>query len=184
MAPPHISREKQSARKSAVPRRLDHVAGAHAGGEQALVRVAHRGVGDEQLLLREHPLGDGLRPLGVEQVLEAHLRRDLARGHGVARGGVLAALRVRVLDLEVRDVAQDARGPVAGVRDVEELRRLVDELGVAAAVYEGGVVQDVRDEGDVGLDAADVLLVDGAARLAADGSKVRSQLVTLTRRES
>ena len=38
-----------------------------------------------------------------------------------------------------------------------------------AAVYEGGVVQDVRDEGDVGLDAADVLLVDGAARLAADG---------------
>ena len=28
---------------------------------------------------------------------------------------------------------------------------------------------NVRDEGDVGLDAADVLLVDGAARLAADG---------------
>ena len=31
------------------------------------------------------------------------------------------------------------------------------------------VWQHVRDEGDVGLDAADVLLVDGAARLAADG---------------
>ena len=42
---------------------------------------------------------------------------------------------------------------------------------MALARDKGRVVEYVGDEGDVGLDAADVLLVDGAARLAADGLK-------------
>ena len=54
---------------------------------------------------------------------------------------------------------------------LEQLRRLVDELGVALAADEGGMGQDVGDKGDVGLDAADTDLVDGAGGLAAHGGE-------------
>ena len=102
--------------------------------------VAHRRVRYEQALLRQDPLGDRLRPLRIQEVFEPHLRRDLTLGLGIARGGVFPALRIRVLYLEARDVFENARGPVAGIGYVEELRRLVDELGVAAAGDEGRVV--------------------------------------------
>ena len=166
---PHLQREAVGEEVRRTLRALDHVAGAHAGGEQALVCVAHRGVRYEQLLLLHDPAADRLGTLSVQQLLEAVGAGYLAGGHRIARGGVLAALRVRVRNLDVRYVAQHARGAVAALLYVEELRRLVDELGVALARDEGRVVEYVRDEGDVGLDAADMLLVDGAARLAAHG---------------
>ncbi len=49
---------------------------------------------------------------------------------------------------------------------------------------EGGVVQNVQNERDVGLDAADVNFVDGAGRLVAHAWKVVSQVVTFSSRES
>ena len=73
--------------------------------------------------------------------------------------------------LNLGDVLQHAGRAVAGVGDVEQLRRLVNELRVALAVDEGGVGEDVRDEGDVRLDAAHAHLVDGAGRLAAGGGE-------------
>ena len=65
------------------------------------------------------------------------------------------------------DVLEHLGGPVLALVQLEQLRRLVDELGVALARQEGGVSQDVGDEGDVGLDTADVDLPDGTGRLAA-----------------
>ena len=168
-AAPHLEREAVGEEVGRALGALDHVAGAHTGREQALVRVAHRGVGDEQLLLLHDPLAHRLGALGVQELLEAVAPRNLARRLRVARGRILAALGVRVRDLDIRYVAQDARRAVAALLDVEELGRLVDELGVALARDEGRVVEDIGDEGDVGLDAAHVLLVDGAAGLAADG---------------
>ena len=149
-------------------RSLDHVAGTHAGGQQALVRVAHRGVGDEQLLLVQDPLLHRLGPLLVQHLLEAALVLRRLVGHGEAGRVELMALRVGVRHLDVGDVLQDASSTVAALGvELEQLRRLVDELGVAAALAEGLVGQDVRHEGDVGLDTPDVGLPDGAGGLAA-----------------
>jgi hypothetical protein len=40
-----------------------HVIGAHAGGKQRLVRVAHGGVGQQHLRLVFHPLAENLGPV-------------------------------------------------------------------------------------------------------------------------
>ena len=170
-AAPHLQREgvRQDVRRALGA--LHHVPGAHPGGEEALVGVPHGGVRDEELFLVQDPLLHGLGALGVQQMLEAHLRRDLAPGLREAGGIVLGPLGVRVIHLNVCDVAQDPGGTVPGVRDVEELRAVVDELGVALALEEGGVVQDVGEEGDVGLHAPDVDLADGPGRPAADAGE-------------
>ena len=56
VAPPHISRLEELGRAAGdgVGDR-QHVEGAHAGGEERLMGVAHGGVGDEQALLRGRP---------------------------------------------------------------------------------------------------------------------------------
>lgn len=72
-----------------------------------------------------------------------------------------------VIDLYLGDVLEQLGGTVAAHVDVEELGSLVNELGVARPGPEGGVGQNVGDEGNVGLDAADMLLADGPHGLAA-----------------
>ena len=167
-AAPHLEREAIGEEVCRALGALDHVAGTHAGGKQALVRVAHRCVGYEQLLLLHDPLADRLGALGVQQFLESVLPRNLARRHRIAWRSVLTALRVWPCYLDVGNVAQHSSGAVAALVDIKELGRLVYELGVALAGDERRVVEYVRDKGDIGLDATHVLLVDGAARLAAD----------------
>src|SRR5699024_10724941 len=73
----------------------------------------------------------------------------------------------RVVDLDVGDVFEHAGRAVLGILEFKQLRRVVDELRVAAALQEFRPVQDVGDKGDVGLDAADVYLADGPAGPAA-----------------
>ena len=82
------------------------------------------------------------------------------------------ALGVGIGHLDLGDVPQDTGGPVTGVHDIKQLRRLVDELGMAAARHEIRMGQNVGDEGDVGLDAPHPYLVDGTGRLAAGGGKI------------
>ena len=64
-AAPAFEREAviQDLRRAA--RRADHIAGAHTGRKQGLVRVAHGGVRDEQALFMQHIVLDRLRPLAV-----------------------------------------------------------------------------------------------------------------------
>ena len=165
MAPPQHSREKASARISLVP-------SMPLTMSLVRTRVASRDwwasrqvvVADQQLLLRQHPVGHSLGALGVQQLLEAvgpvaGDRREPAR--------LVHLVAVPLLHHDVRDVLEHLGGPVLALVQPEELRRLVDELGVAAPRQEGGVLEDVGDEGDVGLDAADVDLPDGAAGLQA-----------------
>ena len=129
--------------------------------------VPHGGVGDEQLLLTQHPVPHRLGPLLVQQLLEAG-----APGGRVLKGReagdvVLGPLGGGVVHLDLGDILEHLGGPVPAGVDVEELGGLVDELGVAGPGPEGGVGQDVGDKGDVGLDAPDVLLRDGPHGLAA-----------------
>ena len=127
--------------------------------------VPHGGVGDEELLLVLHPVPQGLGALLVQELLEAGTPLP---GDRREPGDVqLPPLGGGVVHLLLGDVPQDLVGPVLAVAHLEELRGLVDELGVALARPEGGVGQDVGDEGDVGLDAPDVLLPDGPGGPAA-----------------
>ena len=168
-AAPHLEGEAVAQDIGHAVGTLDHVARTHTGGQQALMRVAHRCIGQQELLLVEHPLLHGLGPLLVEHLLQAGAERLLRLGE--AGNVVLVALGVGRGHLNLGDVLQHAGRAVAGVGDVEQLRRLVNELRVALAVDEGGVGEDVRDEGDVRLDAAHAHLVDGAGRLAAGGGE-------------
>ncbi len=129
--------------------------------------VAHRGVGDEQALLGEHPVGDGLGALLLEELAGARGRGvdgDDGRARGTGLGGRLRAaggLGVTV-DRDVGDVGEDLRRAVAAGVEVEELGRRVDELGGVGIVEEGRVLEQVLDEGDVGRDAADAELAERA----------------------
>ncbi len=67
-------------------RHLDHVDRPHPGSEQRLVSVAHRRVGQKELLLARHPVGDGLRTFFFQKV---------ARARGGGGGAELRRLRAR-----------------------------------------------------------------------------------------
>ena len=58
-----------------------HVVGADARGQQRLVRVAERGVGEQQALLLQRPLGELFGP---------ELQQQLARARRAARVGSCA----------------------------------------------------------------------------------------------
>ena len=77
-AAPHLEREAVGEDVGRAVGALEHVAGAQAGTQQGLVRVAHRRVGDEQLLLAEDPVLDGLGAVGVEQELEVEYKNDFS----------------------------------------------------------------------------------------------------------
>ena len=168
-AAPHFQREAVPQDIGHTVGALDHVAGTHTGGQQALVGVPHGGVGEQQLLLPQHPVLHRLGALRIQKLLEAGPQRLL----GLREAGdvVLVALSVGVGHLNFRDIPQDAGGAVTGIHDLEQLRRLVDKLGVALAVDEHRVRQNIGDEGDVGLDAPDAHLINGAGGLAAGGGE-------------
>ena len=56
----------------------EHVVGAHARGQQRLMRIAHRRVGDEQPLLAADPLGELLRARAPAAVCRVPRRRRVA----------------------------------------------------------------------------------------------------------
>ena len=170
-AAPALEREAviQDLRRAA--RRADHVARAHTGREQGLMRVAHGGVRNEQAFFIQHIIFDRLRPIAVEQLLEPFaLWRRVFIGRK-ARRVVLRAFGGGVRHLDLRNVAQHLGRAVLAFLKVEQLGCFVDELGVALARLERWMLQDVRDERDVCLDAADMLLADRAQRLAAQTLK-------------
>ena len=146
-------------------RHPDHVVGPHPRREQALVPVAHRRVGDEQPPLGQHPVGDRLRALRLEELPGAR-RRRVERHHRRPRRPRLGrrprpsrGLRVPV-DGDVGDVGQDLRRPVAARREMVQLGGRVDELGRVGIVEERRVLEQVLDEGDVGRDPADAELAE------------------------
>ncbi len=134
--------------------------------------VAHGGVGDQQLRLGGHPVGDGFRALRVQQGAGAGGRLGPQLGHpGLARLGrwfrTAGGFGMPVHG-DVGDVGEDLGGAVGAGAEVEQLWRRVDELGGVGVVQEGRVFQQVDDEVDVGGHAADAELAQGAVH-AGDG---------------
>ena len=122
--------------------------------------VAEGGVGDEQALLLERPLGELLRTQLQQQVAGALGQRfgevDLGqRGRFEDLGGLVSlGMRVAVDDHVAQEIEQ-LGGPVLAAAEGEELRRGVDQCGRRLATAELGVQDDVLEERDVGLDSAD-----------------------------
>lgn len=117
---------------------LDHIAGTYTGGQQRLVRVAHGGIGNQQLFLIEHPVAHGFGALGVKQLLEAGaLRRRIG---WETRNVQLTALGRRIVHLNLCDVAQYLGGAVAAGLELKQLGCFVDELSVTLTGAEGRMV--------------------------------------------
>ena len=151
---PAFDREQLRQVRGIGRRHLDHVDRAHPRGQQRLVPVPHGGVGDQQLSLRLHPVGHGLRAFLFQQVAGAHLRLGLQGGRfglfqvGAGFGAVLGfGMPVHG---DIRDIGQDLGPTVAALFELEQVRSLVDELGRVFIRQKGRVFQQVFDKGDIG----------------------------------
>ena len=121
VAPPHISREKSSGEACAVASAIrQHVVGAHARRQERLVRVAKRGVGDEQPLLLLDPLrrssSGPSRPRICFVPSGYRARRSRPRARCGVRNGRLSARsssRRRPFTVTLADEAEELRAPVA-----------------------------------------------------------------------
>ena len=128
--------------------------------------VAHGGVGQQKLLLILHPVGHRLCALVLEQVARA-IGRCGAVGRRLwglqirCRFGAVGGLGMSV-HRDVGDIGQHFGAAVAPLGELEQVRCLVDELGGVLVVQERLVLQEVLDKGDVGADAANTELAQGA----------------------
>ena len=120
--------------------------------------IAHRGVGDEQALLRQHPVSHRLGAFLQQQITRAGGRRALQRRHdefAACHLGLRATGGFRMsIHRNVGNVGEDLRGTITALLELEKFRRRVDELGGAAVVQKARVLQQVLDEGDVGRNSA------------------------------
>ena len=153
-AAPALDRE-EFRRETRVGRRHGrHVTRAEAGGEQRLVCIAERRVGQQHGALREHPLRELRRAQLVESLLRAgrrrlgeiHLRRPWI--DRACRAGTSCDLGIAVHD-HVGDESQQARRAVALARVAEQFRRLVDEPGRVVGVAELRVRDHLVQEAQV-----------------------------------
>ena len=140
-----------------------HVVGPHAGGDERLVGVAQRRVGDEQAFLGKDPLRKFLGAK-LEKQIAAALRHhrvmlDHKRvGHirlGQCRGGLPTLGGGVAVDGDVGKVRQRACRAVAARTETEQLGLGIDELGVGLTAAEGFIRNDIFQKRDVGLHAAD-----------------------------
>ena len=154
----------------------EHVVGAHARGEERLVRVAEGGVGEKRSFLFPRPLGEFLRP-ELEQLLARSGRGidaqvDLGQGRGRETRRRLVAFGFGVaVDRHVGQEMHQLRRAVAARFEFEEGRGFVDEGGRCVAGAEDGMRYDVLEERHVGLDPADAEFAQGAAHAVEGGGK-------------
>ncbi len=149
------------------------VVGSYARREQGLVGVAHGGVGDEEALLLAGPFGEFFGAVLEEVVAGAWWFGSFWVVGGLDdrqvhdRGGAVFDLVVAVDD-DVAEEFQELGGAVAAFGELEECRGGIYESGCGLAGLEDRVVDDVFEEWDVGFDAADAHLAQGAVH-ALDG---------------
>ena len=194
-SPPALQRQQLRQPVGIDRRRRQHVVRAHAGGKQRLVRIAQRGVGDQQLGLLPHPAGKALGAQGLQALLVAcrrrHIRIRLRRHAHLHMTQIRRRTSLHVgltVDDDIAQILQQACGPVAPCGEVEELRRVVDEAGGDAPCPEVRVLDDVLDELQVGGQAADAELAqrpvhpaDGLLLRGAPGRDLDQQRIVVRR---
>ena len=135
-AAPAFDREQLRQQRRIGRRDRHHVDGAHARRQQRLMRIAHRGIGQQHALLAAHPLREALRAELIEPLLAAGRARCRARSAPAAGAAAAPASGAPArpaddfgvaVDHGLRQEGQDARGAVAARRRRKQLRRLIDE---------------------------------------------------------
>ena len=135
------------------------IVAADAGRQERLVRVTHGGIANEQPLLLQHPVGQALGAAFQKDVAGSLGKRfTIADVRHLRLAQVLETqgfLDSRIaVDHSMPDEGEHLGGTVAARRDVEQLRMLIKKGRGADAVQEIGMVDNVAQETDVGLDAA------------------------------
>jgi len=159
-AAPRLDRE-QLGQGAGDPRRHVHqVAGAHARGEQGLVGVPERGVGDRHRLLLAQGAGE---PLGAEfeQPLAGAGRRlgpEIHRGQLRAGDDGRPRLAERLVDRAFGEELQQLGRPVGRLVRAQQLGALVDERRRGPPGEEVRVCEDAAQEADVRADPTDAEL--------------------------
>ena len=106
---------------------------AHTGRQKRLMPIAHGGVGQQEAVLRFHPIGQTLWTLRGQNILGA-LRAvtggdwSFRRLQIAGRKGSTLGLRMSV-DRNIRNIGQDFGGPIAPLAEFKQIRRLVDKAG-------------------------------------------------------
>ena len=166
VAPPHISIEKIAGTEPGIGvGDAEHVAGPDPGRQQRLVRVAERGVGQQERLLLADPSGERLGAHLLEPLPRARRRVDQVvepRRVGLRRRRVAGRPRHagEAVDRDLGGVAEQLGRPILAEREAEQLGGLVEEPGGALAGEESRVRDHVEQERDVRLHAPDAELLE------------------------
>ena len=159
------------------------------------MRIAQRGIGDQQLWLLTHPACKALGPQRFQTLLVTRRRRHVrvrSRRHAhlhMAQIRRRAPLHVGLaVDDDIAQILQQARGTVTSHREIEEFRRVVDEAGGDAPGTEVRMVDDVLDELQVGGQPTDAELAqrpvhpaDGLLLRGAPGRDLDQQRIVVRR---
>ena len=163
---PHLQREELWAEPSIRAGDIQQVMRAKPGGQQRLMSISHRGVGDEQPLLGKNPLSKFLRGLVVpelfSQCFEARLGSVGDRcvqieirqrsGSSIDLRGRCGVNLARIQD-RVGEERKNLRRTVFPRRELEQLGRLVDEPRRETTGHEFWVGHDLNEERNVRLHA-------------------------------
>ena len=157
---PHLQAEQIRRAARDRVRHREHVVGAQARGEERLVRIAKRGVRDEQGLLLERPFRKLLRaqfqqqlPRAGRRSLPVVERRD-ARGQHRLFDDVTLRLRIAV-HRHVAEEREQFGGAVAARLELDQFRRRINQRRRGPTRAELFVVNDVFEEWNVRLHSAD-----------------------------
>ena len=130
-APPALQAEQLGGQLRRRRGDLQQITGPHPRGEQALVRVAHGGVGHQRPVLPEHPGRQPVRPVLVQDLLRPRQGRTLrnlgeTRRRELHRAPALLGLdRGVAVDDDLAQVLEQLGGAVPPPLRREELRRVV-----------------------------------------------------------
>ena len=165
---PHLQRKQVGGAAGERIRAGQHVMGADTGGHERLMGVAESRVGDEQALLGDRPLGEFLRAELKEQLARAigRVQLEIAGGHDRRNerlGGTIALGVGIAVDDDVADEVEELGGAIVTGLEAEELGRSVDQRGRGLPRAEDRVGDDVLEEGNIGLHAADAEFAQHAA---------------------
>ena len=166
-----------------------HVVCPHARREQRLMGIAECRIGQQQPFLRAGPLGELLRA----RVRSSNCLVPSGGGDGSC-GGIGAGRRffgfglpanfLIAIDGDLAEVGEQLCRPVAPLRELEQLRRIVQESRRCFARLERFVIHDVFEERDVRLYAPDSKLAKARSMRWHACSKSRPHAVTFTSSES
>ena len=116
--------------------------------------VAHGGVGQQEAVLRLHPIGQTLRTPRSQNILsplsavtEGNWR--FRRLNIAGRAGLILGFRMSV-DRNICNIGQDLRGSIAPLAEFEQVSCRVDKAGGIFVIQEGGMLKQIFHEGDIG----------------------------------